>query len=108
MKHSVLVILACVGLAGISPAATNQPPETTPAISLFDSVEKVKAFLKTTAKADYSDKYLANISLKHVAGHPKKGLAWVYSFAFKKPRMGGDVSISHYMDGEIIEFHHGP
>jgi hypothetical protein len=108
MKYAILVVLVCVGLAGVLSAETNQIPDTTPAISMFDSVEKVKAFLKTEAKADYSDKYLVRISLQHFGGHPKKGFAWVYSFAFKKPRIGGDVSILHYMDGKIIEFHHGP
>jgi len=82
--------------------------DSTPAISLFDSVERIKLFLKDEAKQNYDDKYLSGITLKYFEGHPKKGLAWVYSFSFKKPRLGGDISIFHFMDGEIVEFHHGP
>ena len=108
MKHSILVILAYLSLAMLLPGQTNQIPDTTPAISLFDSVEKVKAFLKKDAKANYSNKYLEQISLQQVESHPKSGIAWAYSFAFKKPQIGGEVTIFHYMDGEIIEFQHGP
>ena len=108
MKHSILVILASLSFTVLLPAQTNQIPDTTPAISLFDSVEKLKAFLKKDAKVDYSDKYLVQISLKSFESHPKSGIAWVYSFAFKKPQFGGGVSIFHYMDGEIVEFQHGP
>lgn len=82
--------------------------DTTPAISLFQSVETIKSFLKDGAKQNYDDKYLSGITLQYIEGHPKKGFAWVYLFSFKKPRLGGDVSIFHFMDGEIIEFHHGP
>ncbi|MBF0101650.1 MAG: hypothetical protein HQK77_12155 [Desulfobacterales bacterium] len=82
--------------------------DSTPEISLFDSVERIKIFLKNEAKQDYSDKYLSGITLHYFDGeHPKKGLAWVYSFSFKKPRLGGDISIYHYMDGKIIEFING-
>ena len=105
MKHAGLTILVCVGLTAVLPAQTNQPPDTTPSISLFNSVEKVKIFLKTQAKADYSDKYLSQVTL---SGIPKKGICWVYYFAFKKPRMGGEAVIYHFMDGKIEESQLGP
>jgi len=79
-----------------------------PEISLFDSVKTVKQFLETKAKEDYSDKYLRGVSLHFSQGHPRKGACWLYHFAFKQPRLGGDVSIYHFMDGEIVEFNHGP
>ncbi|HNQ78535.1 MAG TPA: hypothetical protein PK747_02640 [Acidobacteriota bacterium] len=80
----------------------------TPPISLFSSIEQVKAFLEKKAKLDYSDKYLSGVKLAQVESVPRKGTAWVYSFTFKKPRLGGDVVIYHYMDGEMIEFTCGP
>lgn len=79
-----------------------------PTVSLFDSVEHVKTFLKNGAKLDYSDKYLSGVKLAQVESVPRKGTAWVYTFSFKKPRLGGDVVIYHYMDGEMIEFTCGP
>ncbi len=94
-------------VAVIPPApATVKPNE--PEVSLFDSVKTVKRFLDTKAKQDYSDKYLRRVSLHHSQGHPRKGTCWLYSFAFKQPRLGGDVSIYHFMDGKIVEFNHGP
>jgi hypothetical protein len=87
-------------------ATTVKPHE--PEISLFDSVRTVRQFLEAKAKQDYSDKYLRSVALHFSEGHPRKGACWLYHFAFKRPRFGGDVSIYHFMDGEIIEFHHGP
>jgi hypothetical protein len=89
-------------------AAQVSTQDSTPPISLFSSIERVKVFLKKEAKLDYSDKYMSAVKLIYVEGEPKKGLAWVYFFSFKHPRLGGDVSIYHYMDGEIIEVTSGP
>jgi len=99
-----------IAIAFLSSASAQESAidTTTPAISLFDSVERIKLFLKDEAKQNYDDKYLSGITLKYFENHPKKGLAWIYSFSFKKPRLGGDISIFHFMDGEIVEFHHGP
>jgi len=106
MKKTILALLISVCLT----ATISAQPLTvsTPAISLFDSVDRIKSFLNNEAKQNYSDKYLSRITLHYFNGHPKKGFAWVYSFAFKTPRLGGDISIYHYMDGIIIEFQHGP
>lgn len=82
--------------------------DSTPAVSLFSSVERVKVFLEKEAKLDYSDKFLSGVKLTNVESIPKRGQAWVYSFSFKKPRLGGDIVIYHYMDGELIEFECGP
>ena len=106
MKTAILALLISVCLTATIRA---QPlTDSTPAISLFDSVDRIKIFLKNEAKLEYSDKYLSGITLRYFDGHPKKGFAWVYSFSYKTPRLGGDISIYHYMDGIIIEFRHGP
>jgi hypothetical protein len=97
-----------MSLSLLASAQAEAPTESTPPIGLFDSAERIKSFLKDEARQDYSDKYLSGIRLHFVDGHPRKGLAWLYTFSFKKPRLGGDISIFHYVDGEIIEFHHGP
>ncbi len=107
MNTLLLALLMFAGLAlplGAEPAAA----AAIPAISLFESVERVRAFLKTEAKLDYADKYLSGITLHYIDAHPQKGFAWLYSFAFNTPRLGGSISIYHYMDGEIIESHQGP
>jgi hypothetical protein len=108
MRIPSLVFLVILCLA--APAWTQTPAQTdsTPSISLFDSIERIKNYLKAEARQNYTDKYLAGVKLHYCEGRPKKGLAWVYSFAFKQPRLGGDISIYHFLDGEIIEFHHGP
>ena len=108
MKTICLILLIATCLATPAWTQTQAPTDSTPSISLFDSAERIKCFLKDEAKQDYSDKYLSGIRLQYLDGHPKKGLAWVYSFSFKKPQLGGDISIFHYLDGEIIEFNHGP
>jgi hypothetical protein len=99
-----LLIAACL----VGPAAAQAPPSSAPPISLFDSVERIRRFLEDEAKQDYSDKYLSGISLHYFDGHPRKGLAWVYAFASRRPQLGGGVSTYHFMDGEIVEFRHGP
>lgn len=108
MKYITHILIAAFLLASLPVSAQEPINDTTPAISLFESVETIKLFLKEEAKQNYDDKYLSGITLKYFEGHPRKGLAWVYSFSFKMPRLGGDISIFHFMDGEIIEFHHGP
>jgi len=52
-----------------------------PEITLFESIEKVKQYLTTKAKEDYSDKFLNSVSLHHSEGHPRKGICWLYHFA---------------------------
>jgi hypothetical protein len=104
----ILAIIFISGLCLTAPAMAEPPAEISPAISLFDSANAVKAFLVTTAKMDYSDKYPSKVALQYFDGNPKQGLAWVYTFSFKRPQRGGDISIFHFMDGEIQEFHHGP
>ena len=108
MKIIHLIFVAALCMAAPAGAQTPAPPDATPSISLFDSVERIKNYLKTEAKQNYADKYLAGVKLNYCQGHPKKGLAWVYSFAFKQPRLGGDISMYHFLDGDIIEFQHGP
>jgi len=99
----IVITMCCVG-----EVQSQEFADSTPKISLFESAERIKSFLKSEAKQDYSDKYLAGITLHYFDGHPKKGIAWVYSFSFKRPQLGGDISIYHFMDGEVIEFNHGP
>jgi hypothetical protein len=82
--------------------------EFSPEISIFDSIDLIQEFLNSEAKFSYNDKYISRISLEYIEENPKKGIAWVYFFAFKQTRIGGSITIYHYMDGEIIEFINGP
>lgn len=107
MKRICLIMAATLWIGGAS-LGGGEVPSSEPAMSLFQSVEIIKEFLRSQAKQDYSDKYLDSVRHHLSDGHPRKGACWLYSFAFKKPRLGGDISIYHFMDGEIIEFHHGP
>ena len=104
----IIMVLLIAGLCLVAQLGAQPPAEISPAISLFDSVDAVKAFLANSAKQDYSDKYPSKVALQYFEGHPKQGQAWVYTFSFRKPQRGGDISIFHYMDGEILEFNHGP
>ena len=109
MKYIAHIFVAAFLIGSSVPVMAQESIiDTTPSISLFESVEMIKSFLKDGAKQNYDDKYLSGITLQYFEGHPRKGFAWVYSFSFKKPRLGGDMSIFHFIDGEIIEFHHGP
>ncbi|KAF1079198.1 MAG: hypothetical protein GQF41_4501 [Candidatus Rifleibacterium amylolyticum] len=107
MKILFMVVVTLFLLSSVS-FAQDQIGSSEPAISLFKSVEIIKEYLSSKAKQDYSDKYLYSVSYHFSQGHPRKGACWLYHFAFKIPRLGGSISIYHFMDGEIIEFHHGP
>ncbi len=107
MKTICLAIVATLLLVGPS-LGNDQVTSHEPEMSLFQSVEIIKEYLKFKAKQDYSDKYLHSVRYHYSEGHPRKGVCWLFSFVFKKPRLGGDISIYHFMDGKIIEFHHGP
>ncbi len=107
MKILCFAVIAALVLTGAS-FAQSQISAYEPEISLFQSVEIIKDYLKSKAKQDYSDKYLHSVSHHFSEGHPRKGACWLYNFAFKTPKLGGSISIYHFMDGEIIEFHHGP
>jgi|GEM_PF-4583086 len=82
--------------------------DASPAVSLFDSVERIRVFLAEETLEDYSGMYLSGITLHYFEDSPRQGLAWLYSFSFNSPRLGGEMCIAHYMDGEIIEIRLGP
>ncbi len=107
MKTIFLVSVATLLFTGPSVGDRKVQPYE-PEMSLFQSVEIISEYLKSEAKQDYSDMYLHSVRHHYSEGHPRKGSCWLYSFAFKKPRRGGNISIYHFMDGKIIEFHHGP
>jgi len=107
MKMLFIAVITILLLNGAS-FAQDQISSSEPAISLFQSVEIIKEYLNSKAKQDYSDKYLHSVSYHYSGGHPRKGACWLYNFSFKQPRLGGSISIYHFMDGEIIEFQHGP
>jgi hypothetical protein len=92
----------------VSGKAESQVAPLEPEITLFDSVKRIERYLKKEATQDYSDKYLHSVSYHYSKGHSHKGPCWLYHFAFKRPRFGGEISIYHFMDGTIIEFQHGP
>ena len=108
MKNTlpVLVILACLTLAVGGQQYPMEPRE--PKITLFDSVDTIREFMRGETKQDYSDRNLIEVSLKFMEGHPRKGEAWVYRFGHKIPTRGTYLSIFHFTDGEIIEFLEGP
>jgi hypothetical protein len=107
MRRICLAIIA-LAMVAASSAPVKKPKASGPKITLFQSIETVKQYLATKAKQDYSDKYLDSVCRHYSQGHPRKGDCWLYHFAYVQPRMGGEVSIYHFMDGKIIEFKHGP
>lgn len=77
-------------------------------IPLFESVDVVKKYMEGKTKYDYSKLELKGIQKQYYKSHPRKGVAWAYFFSTPQPSLGGENSILHFMDGEIVEFHHGP
>jgi hypothetical protein len=71
-------------------------------------VERIRIFLEEETLEDYSGMYLSGITLHYFEDSPRQGSAWLYSFSFNSPRLGGEMCIAHYMDGEIIEIRLGP
>jgi hypothetical protein len=108
MNIKTLFFVLLLGVCPIPSIHAQPPMDSTPPISLFESVERVRQFLQEGSRQDCSGQYLRGVQLQYIDGHPRQGLAWVYSFSYKKPRLGGENSIFHYMDGEIIEFRCGP
>ena len=76
-------------------------------ISLFESVEIVKDYIKEK-NVKLNGMYLHSITLQYMEGHPKKDYCWHYAWNHKKPRIGGEMSLYHFMDGVIQVQHHGP
>ncbi|WFB37325.1 hypothetical protein P3T73_06065 [Kiritimatiellota bacterium B12222] len=108
MKKILLItfLLLSLSLTTYSQEASVQARQ--PDITFFESVDTIREFMSKKTKFDYSDRNLIEVSLKFIDGHPRKGEAWVYRFGHKIPKRGNDLSIFHFTDGEIIEFHHGP
>lgn len=107
MKATLLTPLILVGLAS-SAFGQQYPIEPhEPAITLFESIDVIREFMKKETKYDYSDRNLTQVSFKFVEGHPRTGGAWVYWFSHKLPKRGNDLRIYHFTDDEILEFHIG-
>jgi len=70
-------------------------------ITLFESAEIVKKYIKRN-NLQFKGMYLQGITLQYMKDHPKKGLCWHYAWNHKKPRLGGEKVLFHYMDGTII------
>ena len=72
MKTICLSIVATLLLVGPS-FGNEQVTSHEPEMSLFQSVERIKEYLKSEAKQDYSDKYLHSVKYHYSEGHPRKG-----------------------------------
>ena len=77
-------------------------------MSLFESAQVIHKFLSGKTKNNYTGKYLTRVSLEFCESHPKKGFAYVYFFNNQGGRMGGELTIHHFIDGEIFEDGVGP
>lgn len=74
MKTICLAIVATLLLVGPS-LGDDRGASHEPEISLFQSVERIKEYLKSEAKQDYSDKYLHSVSYHYSEGHHGKAHA---------------------------------
>ena len=72
-------------------------------MSLFESTQVIHKFLSGKTKNNYTGKYLTRVSLEFCESHPKKGFAYVYFFNNRGGRLGGELTIHHFIDGEIFE-----
>lgn len=110
----MLIILFLLNTNGICDDTTEQiqlSVETfkaeQPEITLFESIEVVKQYVKKNLNIE-SSTVLQSVNLVFIANHPKKGICWQYHWSEMGVIGGGDFSIFHYMDGEIIYYPHGP
>jgi len=108
LTAALLILLALGGAPRQSHALARDTTSTAPQIGLFESVERVRAFLEEEAVEDYTGTHLSGVSLHLFDGTPRSGLAWVYTFSYDPPRLGGEPCILHFMDGEILEIRLGP
>ena len=100
MKLSFSFLLVCVCVVTPLYSETAPPASKDSPVSLFDSVERVKVFLKAETKKDYSDRELRSVRLEDTG----KALAWSYYFAPKKRRpFEGTCGIRHYYFGGKLE-----
>ena len=77
-------------------------------MSLFESTQVIHKFLSGRTKNNYTGKYLTRVSLEFCESHPKEGFAYVYFFNNQGGRLGGELTIHHFIDGEIFEDGVGP
>ena len=77
-------------------------------MSLFESTNVIRKFLSGSPKYNYSDKRLTRVSLEYCEEDPQKGFAYVYFFNNRGGRIGGELTIYHFMDGKIFERGVGP
>jgi hypothetical protein len=103
-----LILVLCFLAGGVPSVFSQTATDTSPPIPLFDSVERVRSFLAEEAEEDYTGMYLSGITLHYFESTPREGLAWVYSYSFRIPRLGGEICICHFMDGTILEYRLGP
>jgi hypothetical protein len=108
-----LLLLWPVSASGSEAKSTGVPADS-PAISLADAVEMAQAFV-ARAGADVGDQYIHAARLEYEDGsriYPdgkrRKGQYWYVHWRWARPRLGGEISVRVFMDGEILLERHGP
>jgi len=85
-----------------------------PAISLAHAVEMAQAYV-ARAGVDLGDQFVHAVRLKfedgsriYPDGKRRKGQYWYVHWRWARPRLGGEISVRVFMDGEILLERHGP
>ena len=107
MKKTLSVIVAAI-IALHSLSFGMEQGDRNPEMSLFESTNVIHTFLSGSTKYNYGDKRLTRVSLEYCEDHPQKGFAYVYFFNNRAGKIGGELTIYHFMDGEIFEIGVGP
>ena len=108
-----LLLLWPVGASG-SEAKSAGILADSPAIPLTGAVEMAQAFV-ARAGVDLGDQYVHAVRLEYEDGsriYPdgkrRRGQYWYVHWRWASPRLGGDISVRVFMDGEILLERHGP
>jgi hypothetical protein len=76
-----------------------------PPLSLERALETAQAYAKTGG-IDTSGQYVNSVSLQY--DEDAKSLYWLVQWMWSKPRMGGELGVRVYMDGQVVLARVGP
>lgn len=112
MKARLLFLLCWMVVAGF--LATAEKALGDPALSLRQALDIAEARLRE-AGVELSEMCLQAASLDYddgsriyPDGKKRRGQFWYIHWAWSQPKLGGDVSVRVFMDGDAVVERHGP
>jgi hypothetical protein len=107
------LLLWPVGASGSEVKSAGVPTDS-PAISLAGAIEMAQTYV-ARAGVDLGDQFVHAVRLEYEDGtriYPdgkrRRGQYWYVHWRWARPRLGGEISVRVFMDGEILLERHGP